>query len=37
MKPGPQEQILGRVARDRELGEDDEVGAGSVSLTDHRR
>jgi hypothetical protein len=29
---GPQEEILGRIARDRELGEDDEVGAGCPGL-----
>ena len=30
----PQEQVLGRVARDGELGEDDEVGAGGAGLAD---
>ena len=33
-KPGPQEQVLGRVAGDRELGEEDEVGAGAPCLRD---
>ncbi len=27
-EPGPEEQVLGRVPGDRELGEEDEVGAG---------
>jgi hypothetical protein len=29
-----QEQVLGRIARDRELGQDDEVGAGRPRLLD---
>ena len=29
---GPEEQILGRVARDRQLGEEDEVGAARARL-----
>ena len=32
----PQEQILGRIARDRELGEDDEVGARTAGLLEPR-
>ena len=31
-EPGPQEQVLGRVAGDGELGEEDEVGAGGLRL-----
>ena len=33
-EPGSQEQVLGRVAGDRELREDDEVGLGSLRLLD---
>ncbi len=31
---GPQQQVLRRVTRDRELGEDDEVGSGRPRLLD---
>ena len=33
-KPGREEQVLGRVAGDRELGEEDEVGAGLLRLAE---
>ena len=33
-KPGPEEQILGRIPRDGELGEEDEVGSGGARLAD---
>ena len=36
-EPRPKEQILGRVARDRELGEDDEIGAGVPARSRSRR
>ena len=36
MKLGPQEQILGRVAGDRQLGEEDEVGARAARLLEPR-
>ena len=32
MKPGPQQQVLGRIAGDRELREDDEVGGVRLGL-----
>ncbi len=35
-EPGPQEQILRRIARDRELGEEDQVGALVAGLGEAR-
>ena len=31
---GAEQEVLGRIARDRELGEDDELGAGGTRLGD---
>ena len=33
-EPRPQQQVLGRVAGDRELGKEDEVGAGLAGLVE---